>query len=182
MAVEGQNSTVQTRIATDVPQKVQQLKASLQWILLDKFSLIWSDYRWQDYQILFVNSSKPVSYLWPIGKELLAVKTKELPAQAEGLYENLHINGRQTLVLQLEGTAIDSVEQLAAMAAAELFRAFVQENWNFNYQHGPIYPRQTGSRLYPRMIYQIIDCLLAKRWHRRRKYSKAEFRPGALLV
>ena len=156
MAVEGQKYTVQTSVATDVAQKVQRLKASLQWVLLEKFSLIWNDYRWQDYQILLVNSSKPVSYLWPIGKELLAVKTKELPAQAEGLYENLHINGRQTLVLQLEGTAIDSVEQLAAMTTAELFRAFVQQNWNFNYQHGPIYPRQTGSRLYPRMIYKAL--------------------------
>ena len=156
MVMQQSEYILQTGIADDIPQQTQQIKEYLQATMVENIDLIWSNYSWQGLQVLFVYPSKASSYLWPIGKQMVKVQTKELPEQAQGLYSNLYINGRQTMAVDLENDYIRSVSIGARLVAHEFFHFTAQRDWNFRNQRATLYPKQAGPRLYRKMIYKAL--------------------------
>ena len=156
MPMQRAEYTLETGVADDIPQKTQQIKEYLQATMVDNIAIMWSNYSWQGLQVLFVYPSKASSYLWPIGKQMVTVKTKKLPEDAQSLYGNLHINGRQTLTINLENDYIRAVSVGARLAAHEFFHFSAQTDWNFSNERATPYPKESKPRLYRKMIYKAL--------------------------
>ena len=152
--------TLATRAAHDMPQKVQQIISYLKLTMVDNIGLFWHNYSWEGKQVLLVYPSQNDSYLWPVGKQVLAVSSKKLPPSAQGLYAEVRINGRQTLTLNLEASFIGPDINAAALGIHEAFHFWAQESWRGDNQRATVYPNRAAPRLYRLMTYKA----LAKYW------------------
>ena len=141
--------------------------------LVDKFKetmvkcpeRIWSNYNWNELNIVFLYPSQSSSWIWDIDPNVIRkIDNRRLPSRSSGLlYDFFEIDGQSTQSLNMENGP--SNDELFQLGVHEFFHIQEQGGWPGKYgseqpyyqNRGTTYPIDARPRYYRRMLFDNLE-------------------------